>query len=712
MRAFFNGPPPKVAATSRRASVEYTALPAPIRLHATLPQFKKLAAMTAMHAPGEGPYVEPARPFDRGRRALAALTSATAIGLSICILYRTVQMPAEARLSFLTENFAADSRPLRLYLLSLAPALFGAVLLRWKPERGLEVLERIVKIACPLILAGGLAALFSWRLAQQRPVAYLILLSGYGLALERLLRVSLGELSRALISPVNAGPTPVLNFAGSSRYVGASVVTVAAVAYAAYTAFYTIRHHQLFGTTAFDLGIYDNMIFNALKGRFFRAPVLYGPGNFNSLSGHAEYIVPLFAPIYALKPGPEMLLCIQATCFGGAAIPLYFFAQALIGRFYSVLIALSYLLFAPLHGPQFYDFHWLPLCIPFYFLLFYAIAARKNWLTYALIPVLFAIREDVAIGLACLGIFLFATGQRARFGAALAIVSSVWFAINKFAIMPWAGSWWFENIYSELFADGKASYANVIKTLITNPFFTLSTLIRGPKLTYTLHMLAPLIFLPVRRAAFWLLFLPGALLTLMTTGYWPTISIAFQYTSDWIPFLFGATVVSLHLLGRGRHGRLRVASAMGALCVVMLSHSYGFGAVLQHESFTGGFGRIDFEMSDAARRRYADMRQLVDKIPPDASVAATEYMSPHLSTRLTSYVFRYDVGPVDYIFISDNEMVPDLRRALGAKFSRESYGLFAKGEKEFFLFKRGYQSSETAAAYRHLGIQADPVVGP
>ena len=107
--------------------------------------------------------------------------------------------------------------------------------------------------------------------------------------------------------------------------------------------------------------------------------------------------------------------------------------------------------------------------------------------------------------------------------------------------------------------------------------------------------MAPLVFLPARRPAFWLLFLPGTALTLMTTGYWPTISIGFQYTSNWIPFLFASAVMSLSLIREGKQGGIRVAAAVGALCVVMLSHSYNFGAILQRESFTGGFGRVSFD---------------------------------------------------------------------------------------------------------------------
>ena len=36
----------------------------------------------------------------------------------------------------------------------------------------------------------------------------------------------------------------------------------------------------------------------------------------------------------------------------------------------AVTVAFAYLMFAPLHGPNFYDFHWMPLAVFFHFLLY------------------------------------------------------------------------------------------------------------------------------------------------------------------------------------------------------------------------------------------------------------------------------------------------------------------------------------------------------
>jgi uncharacterized membrane protein len=655
----------------------------------------------------------PSTATDLGVRSALPLFGLAIIGQSLALLFASIGQSPAARLALFSRNanlVATNSVLAQGCLLGFLPVLVAAMFIWRKRERGLAVVDTCARIAAPAALAFALPALFTWQLGQDRPIAYLILLTAFGLGLERLFRLSFSEIA-TLEFPEwlpRVRPFSTWIYPRFAKIAPIVCVCLMAASYAAYTSFFTIRHHRLLQTTAFDLGIFDNLLYNTIKGNFFHSPVMFGPGKHNSLSTHAEYAMVLFAPFYALAPRAETLLVIQSVFLGGAAVPLYLFTRTLLSTWPALILSLAYLLFAPLHGPQFYDFHWLPLCVFLYFWLFYAIATQRRALSVLLVVLLFALREDIAVGLACLGIFLFITGLRVRFGIGLAVSAVVWFVIDKFVIMPWAGPWWFDTMYVDLFADGKSGYGNVVKTLISNPFYALSTVIRGPKLTYALHMLAPLVLLPLRRLPFWLLLLPGSVFTLMTTGYWPTLSIAFQYTTHWIPFVFAATAMSLFVIRRGEQGSVRLASVLGALVVTVLSHSYNFGAILQHESFTGGFGRVTFEMSDAARDRYADMLSVARKIPSDASVAATEYLNPHVSARKESYVFRYDVGPVDYIFLSDGEVTGDLRNTLAAKFSKEPYGLFAKGKHEFFLFKRGYDSPETAGALRHLSIHVHP----
>lgn len=630
------------------------------------------------------------------------LATFAAIGASLVLLGFELALPAAARSAFLFDDkLPAPGRFTLLLGLLAAMLLPCAAALVYRALCGPAAAARLARwstIASPLVLAFLLPALFDWRFAQRHSLNYLLVLSLFGFALRLLLTRALNVVWTVRAEPL-LGDAPLL-----PRWVYPAALWLGALAYVGYTSYYTILNHRLIGTTAFDLGIYDNLMFNALRGRPFHSPVLFGPGDRSYIAGHAEYAMLLFVPFYAIRPHAETMLILQSAVLGLSAIPLYLLGRVYLSRGAALVLSLAYLGFAPLHGPHFYDFHWLPLAIFFYFWMFYGIATRRGWLAWAGALVLFAMREDIAVTLALFGTFLFLTGLRARFGLVLAALSSVWFVINKFVIMPWAGPWWFENMYSELFADGKPSYGSVITTLITNPVYAAQTFVRSVKLEYGLHMLAPLAFLPLRRAVFVLLLIPGALFTLMTTGYPPSTQIAFQYTTHWIPYLFLAAILGLALTLRERGGAARRSAALIVLAITATSHSYNFGALLQHESFTGGFRKISFEMDDQARERYRALMSLVERIPREASVAATETLNPHISARQEAYAFRGDFGPADYVLLTRYEMSADARRLLNDRFAVTDYGLAGKGA-DFYLFKKGLKADGTDAALRELGLK-------
>ena len=234
------------------------------------------------------------------------------------------------------------------------------------------------------------------------------------------------------------------------RYLPAMLVLAGATFYAIYFSHYTLLNNRRLGTTAFDLGIHVNWSFNALHGNPWRCPVLFGPDGGHFLGNHAIFAMFTWLPIYAIKPGPEVLLIFQSTIIAAAAIPLYLFARTQLPRWTAAGVALLYLLYAPAHGPNFYDYHELLPTVFWNFWLAWAIATRRNKLVCVFVPILFAHREDVAVGIAVLGVFLLVTGLRPRLGTALAVVSVAWFILIKFIVMPHLWQTWFADIYKDL----------------------------------------------------------------------------------------------------------------------------------------------------------------------------------------------------------------------------------------------------------------------
>ena len=230
-------------------------------------------------------------------------------------------------------------------------------------------------------------------------------------------------------------------------------------------------------------------------------------------------------------------------------------------------------------------------------------------------------------------------------------------------------------------------------------------MLKEDKLVYLLHMFAPLAFLPARRPALLLLAIPGFAFSLLTTGYAPTLSIGFQYTCHSIPYVFAATVLMLRLIGRGQDGTVRRRAVLGAVALGVLSHSYVFGAILQHNTFVGGFSKVEFTMTAEERLRYETLARMAASIPEHASVAASENEIPHVAARLNAYTLKLGPADVDYILVNaPRARSGPAHKALQTMFSRHEYGVVSSGQG-LYLFKRGHKSEATAAALRALNVK-------
>ncbi|HEY2407765.1 MAG TPA: DUF2079 domain-containing protein, partial [Polyangiaceae bacterium] len=390
-------------------------------------------------------------------------------GASLVFATTQAAMTLEGLSSFLQKNLLGtrDRNWLVVSVLGAAalPALgAGLVLLRRGRSAGAAI-WRATWLSSPLALAWAVPSLLSYRIWYDNPTPYLIFLAAFVLVAERVLRQFLLVFPESLIDRTQRLKAMLPARVRSAIPLG--IAALAGAGYAAFTAYYSLQQHARLATAGYDLGIYDNLIFSNLHGRFFHCPVLR-PG-LSFLSNHAEFGTIMIAPIYALRPGADTLLVLQALALGSAAIPLYLFASTQISRTAAAMIAVSCMLFAPLHGASFYDFHWVPMTVPLWFWLFYALAKRSKWAIILLTLLLLPIREDTGVMLAVLGAFLIVTGYWQRVGLIFIVVGVIWFGTMRFVVMPLAGSWWFDNMYADLIPPGDQGFAGVIKTLLTNP---------------------------------------------------------------------------------------------------------------------------------------------------------------------------------------------------------------------------------------------------
>ena len=194
----------------------------------------------------------------------------------------------------------------------------------------------------------------------------------------------------------------------------------------------------------------------------------------------------------------------------------------------------------------------------------------------------------------------------------------------------------------------------MLQTLLSNPSFVLGSLLTEAKLEYALLIFAPLAFVPLRRPIGALFVLPGLLFTLLSTDYAPTISIGYQYTAFWTPYLFVAAVL---LLRSDTFAPLPATEAraarsgwLGALALLTLVCSVQYGAVFQQTTAGGGiYAVFPFGTGPLDLRRRQLRDDMLRALPPAASVAASESVAPHVSNRATAYTLREGVRDAEYV---------------------------------------------------------------
>lgn len=494
-----------------------------------------------------------------------------------------------------------------------------------------------------------------------------------------------------------------------TRWVLRGLLAALVLFYATRVTSLTIMNHERLGTFSADLAEFDSLFYNTLHGHPFRSPPIDGTlEDWSALKVHFELLLYALLPFYAARPGPETLLALQSAIVALTAVPLYAFAARRLGEPLALLFAIALLLMPAVEQPNFYDFHFVPLgmlCVMTVIALADRMAfagdPRRRWpvlLGVALAVALLA-REDVAFGLGILGVVLWASGGAPRAGVLVAAVSFAWYGVMRFVVMPRFGEMWFVDIYRALQAPGTTGAGGVVQTLLTNPGFVLRKLWTIERLRYLLELSVPLAFLWLRRPWLALAALPGLPFTLLVTDRDPLFSTAFQYVYHWIPYIFAASVLGLEALGAG--GPTRRTAAASALCFATLIVSYHQGAFLGARFVRGGPVPVLLHTTSAERRRAAQLERAIAKLPPDASVAATEHEGPHVSTRLLSFtLYAARLHRPSYILLSERTMMKGeypLLRAL----QPERYGIVAH-EGEFYLLERGASTEPTQALLERL----------
>lgn len=656
--------------------------------------------------PGERPLGPPAAAA-KGAGAIALLGAegfSAGLGLGLLVIG-----PQRAAAYVTTNALAPDARRMLLLLaagLAVAAMLAGGLVLR---RDGLLRLVGAARRLSPLLLAALVPALLNWRAWPDHELHFLALATVCVLATEALVRIALG--APPLFGRSGRGPQAMAAVAAALRaraWWPLAAVCAGAAAYALYFGFHTVAYHRNVFTRSFDLGLEANAVWNAFHGGpLLKSSPFAGPDS--SLIGyHAVFWAYLLGPLYALAPRAETLLVLQALLAAGAGVLLFAWSRPRIGAERAALVTACYFLYPPLHGANLYDFHYQTLAPFALWLTLWAVESRRDVVAAVAVAATLALREDVAASLAVLGLYLVLSGARPRAGAVIAAVSAAYFVSLKFFVMPAAEpDPSFLYAFAGLLPPGGRSFEAVLQTVAGNPVFTVGTLLTREKLVYTLQLLVPLAFLPLRRPLGWLFLLPGFFFTLLSTGYAPFTQISFQYTAHWTGFLFPALVLALARLGEEPAGGVRLRAAAAALVIGTLAVSHQYGAVLQRTTARSGFDPFFFGTGEADRLRRAELYALIALVPPRAKVAGSETVVPHVASRPDAYTLRLGLYDAEYLLFSVVPSAPGELERAAAALADGSFGV-VDARSLFVLCRRGHDTAGNPAVLARIARSLPP----
>lgn len=418
-----------------------------------------------------------------------------------------------------------------------------------------------------------------------------------------------------------------------NRFLARFEVWIAALLAALYFTTYailSILRHRTFHSFGPDLGIFDQIFWNTAHGRWFESTMSLGiPQPHSYLGDHFSPIYLLLLPFYLLYPHPETLLLIQTVFLALGVLPIYLLARLkLAPGFPRLTWVLVYFLYLPLAYVNLYDFHETALCVLPLGLALYFLESAKRWLfCYSLLFALL-VKEEMALIALGFGAYALLGKRDWRLGLGVMLGSlATFFALVRVVIPAFAGGASYA-YFSARYSQFGNTPLQILTTAIRHPLRVLRTVLQAKKFAFLAGIFGPVLGLNALSGFASLILLPP-LTYLLLSNYEPQFSFTNQYAAPLIPLVLGSALLGASRL---RAGPQRFAAP--AVLLSSLLFATFFGDLPFSHRFEPGLFREE--------ARYAAFAPGLARIPADASVAAENDLTPHLSNRRFVFDIEYE----------------------------------------------------------------------
>ncbi len=383
----------------------------------------------------------------------------------------------------------------------------------------------------------------------------------------------------------------------------------------------TSLRYLTYSTPNFDFGIFVNMFHN-MRETLLPLTTCERDKLLSHFSVHLSPIFYVILPFYFIFPYAVTLQIAQAVIVTSAVLPLFLIAKkrGLSAKSITAL-CVAFCFYPALSGGCFYDIHENCFLVPLILWMFYFLETKKYAGLYIFALLTLTVKEDAAVYVAFVAVFLLIDIRDFKRGPVLLIMSFVYFF----------GAVYYLNVYGEgIMAVRYSNYIvkgggldNILINLFKNPALLFAESFSNEKLVFLLQMFIPIAFLPLitKRISRMTLLFPLILMNLMP-DYKYQHSIYYQYTFGVTAFLFYAAVLNISEMTAAVRRSL-VTFAVTAS--VMMFNS----TVLDKLYYLNKYNNMKYEIEI--------LNTCLANIPSDASVQATTFLVPQLAQRSLIY---------------------------------------------------------------------------
>lgn len=428
--------------------------------------------------------------------------------------------------------------------------------------------------------------------------------------------------------------------------------------------------HAAFRSSALDLALHTQLLWNANQGHGLVSSLLAGSDDF--LARHIWPLLLAFAPLQAVG-GVGGLIAAQILALAAGVFPAYALALEITSsRRWAWIFAAFYLAHPAIACGALDSIHLEALTVGPMLAALLAYRLRRPW-AFAAAALLAVSAYEVAAGVwAVFGlILLLAVPDRRRWGAVTLALSLLWLALAVGGVMTLAGGgaahvphW------AERFGRLGATPAEALGHALRHPVDTLSSWFHRDKIWALTRLSAAVGFLCLCSLRHLTPALPLLAILLLST-FGVQVDPRYGYIAPTLPFFFFA---AMHGVRRLRPWAGRAPKPARAATILALLAA---AALLFDTQIRRPLRRHPFRL----RANLPALREAVARVPPGASLSADNHIGPHLAQRrvlLLTPAASYRNVPVDYVLSDLREAdmkPPGCAAALRALIEERGYGV-------------------------------------